>query len=81
VRFENDLSSFDNLCENSLIDFPFHDSASTWLTENKLLYTSLNNYITNNILLEPALKATITDYAFLILFVEKYEAHINLSFT
>ena len=81
MRFENDLSSFDNLCENSLIDFPFHDSPITWLTENELLYTSINNYISNNIILAPALKATITDYAFLMFFVEKYEAHKNLPYT
>jgi len=29
-------------CENALIDLPFHDDASIWLKENKVLYNSIN---------------------------------------
>ena len=81
MRLENDLSSFDNLCENSLIDFPFHDCSNTWLTENELLYASLNSYIVNNIFLEPSLGTSISDYKFVDLFLAKYKALINLPCT
>ncbi len=30
-----------NNCEKALIDFPFHDEASTWLEEHKELFYSI----------------------------------------
>jgi hypothetical protein len=30
-------------CENALIDFPFHDIATTWIDEQKFLFQIIEN--------------------------------------
>lgn len=30
-------------CENALIDFPFHDITTTWITEQKSLFEIITN--------------------------------------
>ncbi len=39
------IKMLNNECENALIDFPFHDNSSTWISDHQTLFDRCSNII------------------------------------
>jgi hypothetical protein len=62
------LFSLNQDCENALIDFPFHDNASTWIDEQKTLFQIIENVIQ----WESYKNSQVTEIVFIDIFLETY---------
>jgi hypothetical protein len=62
------LFSLNQDCENALIDFPFHDNASTWMEEQKILFQIIEKIIQG----ELYKNSQVTEIVFIDIFFETY---------
>ena len=61
----NTIFIINQACENALIDFPFHDTANTWINDHKLLFDEIELIKNSELYKSSASKNVMYIYIFL----------------